>query len=99
MALVEFAESVKLVLTNRTLTEITLTNPLGAEEKFEILQTFPFTSESKRMGIILLDLTTNEYIFYLKGADTVMANCILPSEWLEEEVWAPLLTESVDDGG
>lgn len=33
---------------------------------------FPFKSESKRMGIILRHLETNRYIFYVKGADSVM---------------------------
>ena len=41
-------------------------------KKFEILQIFPFTSESKRMGIILKDVLTNQIIFYLKGADVAV---------------------------
>lgn len=40
--------------------------------KFQILQIFPFTSESKRMGIIVKDTVTGEITFYLKGADIVM---------------------------
>lgn len=39
--------------------------------KFQILQVFPFTSESKKMGIIVKDNTSGEITFYLKGADMV----------------------------
>lgn len=35
--------------------------------KFQILQVFPFTSESKRMGIIVKETNTGEITFYLKG--------------------------------
>jgi magnesium-transporting ATPase (P-type) len=37
-------------------------------------QVFPFTSESKRMGIIVRDTASKEIIFYMKGADTVMSS-------------------------
>jgi phospholipid-translocating ATPase len=33
---------------------------------------FPFTSASKRMGIIVRHSSTGRIIFYLKGADSVM---------------------------
>jgi phospholipid-translocating ATPase len=46
---------------------------------------FPFTSETKRMGIIVRDQQTNEIIFYLKGADIVMQNIIQYNDWLQEE--------------
>jgi phospholipid-translocating ATPase len=53
--------------------------------KFQILQIFPFTSESKRMGIIVQDMTTGEITFYLKGADVVMATIVQYNDWLNEE--------------
>ena len=37
-------------------------------------QVFPFTSESKRMGIIVRDTASKEILFYMKGADTVMSS-------------------------
>jgi len=49
-----------------------LKNPLGQNEVFKVLQIFPFTSASKRMGIIVCHVATNRIIFYLKGADAVM---------------------------
>jgi phospholipid-translocating ATPase len=32
------------------------------------------------------DDSTNEHVFYLKGADVVMANKVMRNDWLEEEV-------------
>lgn len=37
---------------------------------------FPFTSASKRMGIIVKHNATNRIVFYLKGADSVMSKKI-----------------------
>jgi len=51
---------------------IELINPLGILEKFEILENFPFSSESKRMGIIVRYWETRKLILYVKGADVAM---------------------------
>ncbi|KAJ6649236.1 putative phospholipid-transporting ATPase IIB [Pseudolycoriella hygida] len=53
--------------------------------KYLILQVFPFTSESKRMGIIVKEVKTGEITFYLKGADVVMAGIVQYNDWLNEE--------------
>ncbi|XP_055713662.1 probable phospholipid-transporting ATPase IIA isoform X2 [Phlebotomus papatasi] len=53
--------------------------------RFQILQVFPFTSESKRMGIIVKDLSNGEITFYLKGADVVMSSIVQYNDWLSEE--------------
>lgn len=52
---------------------------------FEILDVFPFSSDRKRMGIIIKDKTTEDITFYLKGADTVMSNIVQYNDWLDEE--------------
>lgn len=52
---------------------------------FDILEVFPFTSESKRMGIVIRDRQTKEITFYQKGADVVMAKIVAYNDWLEEE--------------
>lgn len=52
---------------------------------FQILQLFPFTSESKRMGIIVKDSQSGEITFYLKGADVVMSSIVQYNDWLSEE--------------
>lgn len=83
-AIVKWTKSVGLTLTGRTLTTLQLTTPTGATMKFEILYIFPFTSESKRMGIIVRD-AEGEVVFYQKGADTVMSSIVAYNDWLDEE--------------
>lgn len=41
---------------------------------------FPFSSETKRMGIVLRHVETNRLIFYLKGAEVVMKEKVKPNE-------------------
>jgi len=86
VALVEWAGSMGLRLAARTLTAITLTAPQGTTLAYDILQVFPFTSETKRMGIIVRDKASGEVVFYMKGADTVMAPIVQYNDWLAEEV-------------
>ncbi|CAF4796391.1 unnamed protein product [Rotaria sp. Silwood1] len=86
IAIVEWTEQVGLTLVHRSLKSITL--KLNSTEQlfnYEILQMFPFTPETKRMGIILRDEQTNNIIFYLKGADTVMQSIVEYNVWLHEE--------------
>lgn len=64
---------------------MTLTTPGGSEITFEILEIFPFTSESKRMGIVVRDTSSGEILFLQKGADVVMTKIVLRNDWLEEE--------------
>merc|ERR1711963_450366 len=86
VALVEWSGNVGLSLAARTLTEITLTAPQGTTLAYDILQVFPFTSETKRMGIIVREKATGEILFYMKGADTVMMPIVQYNDWLTEEV-------------
>lgn len=61
-------------------------NSFGANMlRYQILQMFPFTSESKRMGIIVKDLSSGEITFYLKGADIVMSSIVKQNDWLHRE--------------
>jgi len=86
IALVKFAESVGLVLEDRTMNNITLKTPQGNLLVFDVLIMFPFTSESKRMGIVVRERDHPENIFYfIKGADTMMSKLVKPSDWLDEE--------------
>ncbi len=85
IALVAWTESVGLTLVKRDLNRIVLRAPDHTFRSYEILQIFPFTSETKRMGIIVRDLQSLEVIFYLKGADTVMQSIVQYNDWLIEE--------------
>lgn len=62
-----------------------LQTPTGARLIYDILDIFPFTSESKRMGIVVRDAHSGEVLFLQKGADVVMARIVQRNDWLEEE--------------
>ncbi|XP_045120592.1 probable phospholipid-transporting ATPase IIB isoform X4 [Portunus trituberculatus] len=89
VALVKWTESVGLPLVHRDLTTLTLRTPQGKMLTYTVLQIFPFTSESKRMGIIVRermeDESSGQVVLYMKGADTVMASMVEYNDWLEEE--------------
>lgn len=85
VALVQWTERVGLALVDRDISQIKLRNPHGQIMKYDILQMFPFSSETKRMGIIVRDAQTNEILFLLKGADVVVSQVIQYSDWLQEQ--------------
>ena len=85
VAIVTWTASVGLTLAFRDRTKMTLTTSTGMELNFDILDIFPFTSESKRMGIVVRDNQTGDITFLQKGADVVMAKIVQRNDWLEEE--------------
>lgn len=85
VALVKFTESVGMTLVARDMTSMTIKTPSGRTEEYEILNVFPFTSETKRMGIIVRSKATNKIEFFMKGADVAMMRIVESSDWLEEE--------------
>ena len=88
ITLVKMAESMGIVILQRTQNTITLRNALKEEEQYEILYNFPFTSESKRMRIILQNKRTGKYVFYLKGADSIMRQFVTDQQkrsFIDEE--------------
>lgn len=94
IAIVEFTESVGLRLQQRTREEIVIQSTQTGRIVLtaRILDIFPFTSDSKRMGIIVRISSTipdlplsGELVFFQKGADTVMAPIVVANDWLSEE--------------
>lgn len=85
MAIVKWTESVGLALFNRDITTLQLRTLDQAVLTYSVLDIFPFTSETKRMGIIVKDNNTGDIMFYEKGADTVMAKIVAYNDWLDEE--------------
>lgn len=85
VAIVTYTESVGLKLVSRDRNAMSIRTTSGLILEFEVLEIFPFTSESKRMGIIIKDKSTGEITFYQKGADVVMAKIVQSNDWLEEE--------------
>jgi len=72
VSLVELANSLDMRLIKRTDNEIILRNSSDEQETYEILANFPFSSETKRMGIILKNIENDHIIFFLKGAENVI---------------------------
>ncbi|KAH6686251.1 hypothetical protein F5X68DRAFT_153680 [Plectosphaerella plurivora] len=97
IAIVRWTESVGLRLTYRDRKSMVLeaTENHRTVVQVRILDVFPFTSEGKRMGIIVHfhesiddsqpDLKKGEIWFYQKGADTVMSSIVVENDWLDEE--------------
>eukprot|EP00158_Paraphelidium_tribonemae_P008292 Partr_v1_DN28543_c0_g2_i7_m72678 putative ATPase class II type len=90
VAIVKWTELVGLILVSRDMTSMKLkflntdsSNSMLLD--YDILHVFPFTSETKRMGIIVRERHTNELVFYMKGADVVMAKIVQYNDWLDEE--------------
>ncbi|KAF8438445.1 hypothetical protein L210DRAFT_2265922 [Boletus edulis BED1] len=86
VAIVKWTESVGLTLIARDRTSVTLQTPAGSSLNYDILELFPFTSESKRMSIVVRETHSGEILFLQKGADVVMARIVQKNDWLEEEI-------------
>ncbi|KAG0416868.1 putative phospholipid-transporting ATPase IIB, partial [Dictyocoela roeselum] len=86
VAILNWTETIGLTLYKRDLFSIVNKDVMGNEHRYSILYTFPFTSESKRMGIIVRRDSTGEIFFFLKGADSVMKPLVKQNDWLEEEI-------------
>ncbi|KAH8908599.1 phospholipid-translocating P-type ATPase [Coniochaeta sp. PMI_546] len=97
IAIVRWTESVGLRLTYRDRKSMLLESTETGRPvvQVRILDIFPFTSEGKRMGVIVQfyeksqtripDLGSGEIWFYQKGADTVMGSIVAANDWLDEE--------------
>jgi phospholipid-translocating ATPase len=98
IAIVQYTENVGLKLVHRDRQRIVLQSAATGRVvvRVRILDIFPFTSDSKRMGIIVqFDQGTesspasmqssSEIWFYQKGADTVMSAIVAANDWLDEE--------------
>ncbi|KJZ71879.1 hypothetical protein HIM_08724 [Hirsutella minnesotensis 3608] len=97
IAIVKWAESVGLRLASRDRKSMTLESTESGRPvvRVRILEVFPFTSDGKRMGIIVhfqedlnaqcTDLSKGDIWFFQKGADTVMSSIVVANDWLDEE--------------
>ncbi|KAH7089567.1 phospholipid-translocating P-type ATPase-like protein [Paraphoma chrysanthemicola] len=96
IAIVRWTEAVGLKLLSRDRESMTLESCDSGNVvvRVRILNVFPFTSEGKRMGIVVKFYhgtassssdDDGEIWFYQKGADTVMTSIVAANDWLDEE--------------
>lgn len=97
IAIVRYTQDVGLKLSHRDRQTIALESSQTGivVVRGRILDLFPFTSDTKRMGIIIQfdqDGSSSgslkddsEIWFYQKGADTVMTSIVAANDWLDEE--------------
>ncbi|KAL5114989.1 putative aminophospholipid-translocase [Pleosporales sp. CAS-2024a] len=96
VAIVRWTEAVGLKLLSRDRESMTLESCDSGDMvvKVRILNVFPFTSDGKRMGIVVkfyhgspssYSDDDGEIWFYQKGADTVMTSIVAANDWLDEE--------------
>ena len=70
-ALVYFARSQKYILKNKSLDNKITLEIFGKEKVFDLLNTLEYSSERKRMSVIV-KTEDNKYIVYAKGADSMI---------------------------
>lgn len=86
VAIVNWTRSVGISLVARDRDLMVLKRDAdGSFLSYAILAIFPFSSESKRMGIIVREKCSGEIFFFIKGADAVMAPLVQKNDWLQEE--------------
>ena len=98
IAIVRYTEAIGLRLVHRDRKSMALQSVDTGKivVRVKILDNFPFTSDTKRMGIIVHFLIgtesskhpanlEQEMWFYQKGADTVMTSIVAANDWLDEE--------------
>ncbi|KAI9843023.1 MAG: putative aminophospholipid-translocase [Sclerophora amabilis] len=98
IAIVRWTESVGLRLVHRDRKSMALQSMDSHRVvvRVRILDIFPFTSDGKRMGIIVQFFegeqspdcnseNSGDVWFYQKGADTVMSSIVAANDWLDEE--------------
>jgi len=85
MALVEYSRDLGLTLCARDDEEIVLKDDYDCKHSYKILHSFPFTSATKRMGMIVKD-PKGQIVFFVKGAESIMKYICKQSDWMDEEV-------------
>lgn len=79
IALVKFASEMGAVLLERDRSSVQIRNADGKYENYEVLANFPFSSETKKMSVLLRQRETNRYLYYVKGAEVVMETKVKPA--------------------
>ena len=77
--MVKFAIEMNTRLIERDRTQVVIKNADNILENYEVLANFPFSSETKKMSILVRHKETGRYIYYVKGAEVVMEHKVRPA--------------------
>lgn len=80
VALVKYSNALKMELIERDRTYVQIQNCQGTFENYDIIANFPFSSQSKKMSVLLQQKETGKIIYYVKGAEVVMEGLMKPSQ-------------------
>eukprot|EP00826_Nyctotherus_ovalis_P009792 TRINITY_DN12590_c0_g1_i8.p1 TRINITY_DN12590_c0_g1~~TRINITY_DN12590_c0_g1_i8.p1 ORF type:complete len:410 (+),score=114.36 TRINITY_DN12590_c0_g1_i8:191-1420(+) len=80
VALVRFASELGYELVYRDQHVIQVMTPSGDVDEYAILKDFPFSSESKKMGIIVQQKKDGRIIYFLKGAEQALEPSLTGAE-------------------
>ncbi|KAI5189298.1 phospholipid-translocating ATPase [Nematocida sp. AWRm77] len=86
MAMVRWTEKVGITLWGRGAEWIEIKTGMDHIDRYEIVHTIRFSSETKRMGIVVRG--PEGCYLYIKGADSVMKHLVRNNDWIEEEAEA-----------
>jgi len=79
IALVKYSNSLGMELIERDRNSVQIKNPQGIYENYDIIANFPFSSQSKKMSVLVKHRESGKVIYYIKGADLVMEGVIKPA--------------------
>jgi len=68
-----------MYLLERDRTQIQIKNSDNKYENYDVLANFPFSSETKKMSILVRQKDTGRVIYYVKGAEVVMETKVRPA--------------------
>ncbi|CDW80139.1 probable phospholipid-transporting atpase iib-like [Stylonychia lemnae] len=80
IALVKFAIDMNMYLLERDRAQVQIKNSDNKYENYEVLANFPFSSETKKMSILVRQKDTGRIIYYVKGAEVVMETKVKPAQ-------------------
>jgi len=80
VALVKYANTIGMSLVERDRQFVSLKNPQGVFENYDILANFPFSSQSKKMSVLVRQRESGKVIYYVKGAEVVVESLMKPTQ-------------------
>lgn len=98
LALVQGAKDLGFEFINRDAAKIITVKANGVMLKFELLQVLEFTSQRKRMSVVVRDLQTNKILLLSKGADSIIEALLDESQSQNLQTIMNFVSEFANEG-